>query len=482
MKLEDIFKDIDTYVICSTLNQIVNYIPIKLMKNTIKSEKIEMFNITMRDESKESDDFRKFDFKRFDNEKWDKNLIDCLNQSDINYINYSENNYIKIDRNEIYDYIEENDNNKVGVDINKQLNIQESKGEGKDDLNKLKSEPRKRTILWNITGGQRSTIMAIQKYIIDNKRCNDYIMYLEGNSNAIICGSLDKNKSFKYDRIEEKYGIEDLNLDTVFKLAGFQIRNYDKKDNLLKTDYKDEKTQKEFELCGKFYKYYKDKNSDLGKILRKNLPLLNKKKGNSEDKVDNFWESINGYEEFNSSDKNILMNLKGKSNTKFGYILEYMTIHAIKEQLDKNSELKDYFIELCHSINLDKFRNSFKKENTRELCEFDIVLLSKSGQVVIFECKSGTMSSDVGKSRQYTGYAAAGVYGKPILITPLLKDDRKHVYEKFEKKYTNNKITSDIECDSAVIEALCAAARANMEVWGIDEIGEKLKELYRESM
>lgn len=478
MKLKDVFGNIDTYVMCSTLNQIVNYIPIKLIEENNKDFKaVKIINLTVKSKSEENSIF-----KRFDNEKWDKNLKTCL--QDISIKN------VDIERNEL--------------DISKKLKLliqnKNYEEEGEDELNNnIYQVEKEQTILWNITGGQRSTIIAIQNYIRKNKRCNDHIIYLEGNSNRIIYGSFKENYGFSYEKLDESYSLEDLNLQTVFKLAGFEINNYYKAHNFLEENHNEDENDygeyKELEACSKIYKYYKDYDSDLGEYFRKNLPRLNKNERGIDIKqlIDGIKKGTFG-KAFTEEEKKILENLKRRENSKnknkqFGYILEYMAISSIKESIKKDKKLGNYFIELCHSIDLKKFDNAFAQDKTSELCEFDIVLLSKSGQVVIFECKSGTMSSDVGKARQYTGYAASGVYRKPILITPLLKKHRIDICNAFKTNKDNSNLKADKndgifsqpgKFDGAVLEAFRAAARANLEVWGIDEIGEKLNELYYE--
>ncbi|AKA67809.1 hypothetical protein [Clostridium scatologenes] len=492
MKLKEVFGNIDTYVMCSTLNQIVNYIPIKLIEenNKAKLETIKIINLTVKNKSEKNSIF-----KRFDNEKWDENLKACLQDINIKDVN--------IERNEL------DISNKLGFLIQNENHEEE----GEDELNNNIYKEEK-TILWNITGGQRTTIIAIQKYIRENKRYKDYIMYLEGNSNKIIIGNFKKKCGFNYEKLEEPYALKYLNLQTVFKLAGFEINNYDKVHNFLKENHNenDDKEYKELEVCNKIYKYYKNLESDFGEYFRKNLPRLNKIKNGIDMKqlIGEIEKSKFGKkfkEEFNDDQKKILENLKRKDknkgskadeqskkdneskNKQFGYILEYMAINSIKDCIKEDPKLSNYFIELCHSVNLKKLKNPLVQSKTSELCEFDLVLLSKSGQVVIFECKSGTMSSDVGKARQYTGYAAAGVYGKPILITPLLENHRRNICNAFKTNSDNSNLkaekTDEIcsesqKFDEAVLEAFRAAARANLDVWGMDEIHEKLNELYYE--
>lgn len=485
MKLKEVFSNIDTYVMCSTLNQIVNYIPLKLLEKHNNNEDIEIFNITMKNKAEE-----KSVFKRFDNKKWDENLKDVLDGEDIKLnLIYNKENYIFMDRNKLN--ISKKINNKLGLE-------NDNEEDGIDDLKiSCDDSDKDRTILWNLTGGQRSTIFAIQEYIRKKERFEDGIIYLEGNSNKIVYGKLKDDSSFEYALVDESYEIEDINLQKTFKLAGFEIRDYEGKINLLKETFKakkkDEKKpdkQKHYEFCKKLYKYYKDKNSEIGKCLVKNLPILNKKKDEAKnnitnkEKIDKLWQELekaNVKGIFTEKEvKDILHEIKGGNQNKFGYILEYMTLFSIIDIL-KNIDKENYFIELIHSANVDKSSNFFQEKNTYELCEFDIVLLSKSGQVVFFECKSGTVNSDTGKARNYTAYAVGGVYGKPILITPLLTDDLNYINEVF-REHINVKDGVLSKYEPAVFSAVRAAARANLEIWGIDEIEKRLKELYYEAM
>lgn len=487
MKLKEVFENIDTYVMCSTLNQIVNYIPIKLIEENNKggAKTVKIINLTVKSKSEENSIF-----KRFDNGKWDENLKACLRQDE----NIKD---INIERNEL----------DISQKMESIIESKNSEKKGENDLNKCQiyKIKNKQKILWNITGGQRNTIIAIQDYISKNERDSDFIIYLEGNSNKIILGKFKENCGFNYEKLEEPYVLKNLNLQTVFKLAGFEIDKYDKVHNFLEEDRhkdkNDDKEYKELEVCSKIYKYYNEPDSDFGEHFRKNLPRLNKIKNGIDMKqlIDEIEKGQFGKKfkkEFNYDEKKVLENLKRKEqnkdikvngqskedskgkNEQFGYILEYMALSSIKDCIKNDPKLKNYFIELCYSINLGKSKNALEQNGTSNLCEFDIVLLSKSGQVVIFECKSGTMSSDVGKARQYTGYAASGVYGKPILITPLLKDDIVKIFEKYKENYNNKDLEK--QYDKAVLEALRAAARANLEVWGIDEIGKKLNQLYYE--
>ena len=72
------------------------------------------------------------------------------------------------------------------------------------------------------------------------------------------------------------------------------------------------------------------------------------------------------------------------------------------------------------------------------------------------------MDGDVAKSTKYSTYAVSGVYGLPVLITPLTKSEIANLGSLNEEYY------------KAIKSSVNAAKRANLEVWGIDEIKDKL--------
>ena len=162
------------------------------------------------------------------------------------------------------------------------------------------------------------------------------------------------------------------------------------------------------------------------------------------------------------------------TNNPFGYILEYMSVAVILKNINEKPKLKDYFVDMLHSGNIYFSKNNIYKEySSKSLFEFDIVLLSKSGQMVIFECKSGAMSGETAKARKYSVYAVGGVYGKPIIITPLLQEQIDNIDCKVEDR------GKELETIEAAIKS---AKRAEMEVWGIDQISVKLEQLFNEAI
>ena len=173
MGKDELIQKYDAYVICSTLNQLVNYLPLRILNKDTENVS-NIVNITM-----ESSGNR----RSFSNSDWNKNLAQVLKGNIFNKIIKSDStNQCKIFNSdgEFIHQIELERKFKMGSYIKKFEKIK--------DYNK---------ILWNITGGQRSTILAIQKIIaqrIKQDKKEDVIIYLEGNTNDIIIGTYSKNK------------------------------------------------------------------------------------------------------------------------------------------------------------------------------------------------------------------------------------------------------------------------------------------------
>jgi len=373
------FKDY-VYVMVSTLNQMVNYIPLKHF------EFKKIYNITISDS------------EYADNEKWDKNLKDIIDKN-ITDIEFKQKEISNIET------------------IQKRLQ------------EKLKEEKK---IFWNITGGQRPFILAINKIVKED----DIVCYLEGNTNQMV--SLKNNNEIK--DIVSDYDIEDsedLNIEIALKLMGFEVKDTKTSHRNLVSNY--DENEKKFYL--EFLKkYIRDKK------LRENLILLNRDKEQVKKEIKESLKDL----EYSKIDEEL-----GK-NKAFGFILEKLAGYKILDLAkDKIADMS-----LSEKIN---FSNDDEKVDNSHIDEFDIALLTKNGKFIIFECKSGGMSGDVAKSTKYSTYAISGVYGLPILITPLLQDE------------INNIDSLDEDTYGYIKSAVKSAKRAGLEVWGLDEIEEKLK-------
>ncbi|GAA0741460.1 hypothetical protein [Clostridium oceanicum] len=526
-------------VICSTLNQLVNYIPIVLLNETVDN----VYTITFQEGSKKDKLYN-----QFNNEIWDKNLNNALeNTKNIDLINCNTGKDVKA----IFTKIKE----KVGASS--------------------------KNIVWNITGGQRNTVLAMLKVIQKrvNEEKNDKIIYFEGNNDNLklinakdyIGNSENLEEKNLFDQEDGKLNNknnltkEELDLNKALLLAGFQFNNIDLKkekeldeiDPFIKTFYRKLNKRFEEEIENNYKSCEVKKKDNLedeeckfeGKDLVKLLFGLNKKANESNDKykrlgvyikknyfkpeqenisynilkkkmlkddkkikqlqevdyeyikfkyedteyeirnfrngkkIDSIINDIRSWsyqkqiiediigevykeENINKDEEekiiNELFNCGGYNQNKFGFIFENMILTLI---LDVVKELKnkgnEYYIDVKHSVKIyddKKDKENIKKE---ENCftEFDIMLLTKYGKVIVIECKSGTMDHTVAKSREFATYAASGVYGLPILSIPALKDDNID-----PKNYCK-----------AVKVAEKSARRSQMSIWYMDQIVDNIK-------
>ncbi len=378
MELSGILKEY-TCVFASTLNQMINYIPIKMFSFK------ELYSVTLCNDANLTK-------KVEDNEEWDRHLSGLI--SDINEIKIYQNEY---------------------------LNVSKTIGQFRKELEGKK-------VFWNLTGGQRPFVLAVLEYV--KNRPDDYVAYLEGNTGKL---------TLRINNVERDLGYQlpkEANLETALKLMGYKPQSTFNSNVTIDTN------EQNF-WADTFYKQY------IGsKDFRKNLVLLNKKKDEKDQTIDKnkCWEEI--FNILGLTDKSYLDAYKNsKAEYPFGYILEKMVFYV----LYKNFHTKVQQI----------YASLRSYADGSQIDEFDIIILTKTGKVINFECKSGVMDGDVAKSTKYSTYAISGVYGLPILITPLLKQYKK------EFPFENS-------CD-----AISAADRANLKVWFIDEIKTKLEDLLK---
>jgi len=363
------------YVMVSTLNQMVNYIPLKYF------EFKEVYNLTVEDS------------EYADNGKWDTNLQEVLgNEVSISQIEFKQSEI---------------------------TNIQTIKNR----LDKFKNKK----IFWNITGGQRPFILAINQIAKES----DVICYLEGNNSQMVL--LKNNKILD----NSSYELDNLNIETALTLMGFEIKETKTSErNLVQTCDEDEK---------KFYLEFLDEYIK-NKKLRENLILLNRdsKKVKAKKEIKESLKDL----KYSKIDEEL------EKNKAFGFILEKLAGYKILDLA------KDKIADMSLG---EKINHSKDKVDEYHIDEFDIALLTKNGKFMIFECKSGGMSGDVAKSTKYSTYAVSGAYGLPILITPLLQDDIDKIDDLDKDVY------------DYIQSAVKSAKRAGLEIWGLDEIEDRLK-------
>ena len=400
IKTKNKFKDYKICVICSTQNQMVNYIPLSMKKFNFET----IYNITISGS------------EYFKNSDWDKNLKKVLGRE-----------FIDIE-------LEQSDTHSV------------SKILENEEYDKLINSKDK--IFWNITGGQRTILLAINKSIQEKRsERGDIICYLEGNSNKIYTSNIDYNnknaKPINYDKEEF-----DLDITKALQLGGFKISEAKGAENLLDNA-----------LLEEFIPIYETLDNGLRDLLidsntdaTQQQILDSLKKLNILDKEKDIVKSV------------IKWGFNKNKSTPFGYILEEMTRYQVEKLSDKIQEIKTN----VRLYNEEKIKNI----NNTQIDEFDVLALTKNGKLIVFECKSGSMHPDIAKSTKYSTYAISGVYGLPILITPLLEKEipPSSDFKKLGDKYDTIKAS------------VSSAMRAGLEVWGLDEIEKRLKKYIKEDI
>ena len=94
------------------------------------------------------------------------------------------------------------------------------------------------------------------------------------------------------------------------------------------------------------------------------------------------------------------------------------------------------------------------------ISETDCVILTKNGNIINLESKSGKVEGNEMKSHNYITFSTSGIYGNPILVMPVVSSEKNNVDPKF-------------------INAAKSAKQAQVELWYIDEIDDKLDKLLK---
>lgn len=415
-------------VIFSTLNQMVNYIAIK--EYGIK----EIINLTMENNGQPN-------LKKFNYNKWDKNLEDILDER----------------------VVPKRFGRQAVINFN-QL---------KDKLDRI--DLGKKAVMWNITGGQRNFVMAIMRYVFrERKDKGDSIVYFEGNEEKFYTYDIDFMEK-EVDRVEEPYP---MNIPLAFKLMGIEVKN--KKDKNDTSEYykkfiEKRQTDREYRYYKRFYEKYMNNSILLERLIETNKDIVGKEKINDKIEwlIDRMREIDNCKElvECKEDRKTLRESLKiyGKRSKVFGYILEKIAFYKIIDVVINQKELMDNVADLDISV---KIKASHKDERVSDhhIDEFDIVLLTKMGKIIIFECKSGAMTGDNAKSTHYSTYRVAGVYGTPVLINPITKHSE-------IKKYKNIEMAENAAKKAGLI--ICRMGNESTNITNIYPIEAYIKEVLK---
>lgn len=422
-------KNIDNLVICSTLNQITNYLIIEKYKPK------RIFNIT-----------------------YDK---DAQNKMNINMKNDSWDKYLKEELSEKYKV--EDDIELKHTDMH---NIEAIKRRLENHiLNKVGTEK----VYWHVTGGQRTMALAINELVKDEElnRDKDKMIYIEGNTEKLIVNDY-KGKIFND---KEGYGCENLTFKQVLNLTGFDTGNLEKlNENQLG------KNDKEYKFYKKIYEILfserdtkikiDNENEDTLRnlLLKSNRIESSKKNPKRQEFIKKLFQKVlekyKDLGEIGYFQNKIDEKKDNEFNKSYpaGYIFEKLTAYKIYDLIKNNpkivgmkTSLKTYFTD--------------EEKPDHMIDELDIVLLTNTGKIINFECKSGGMKGDNAKSHNYTTYRLSGVFGMPILLSPL--------YE--------NEMKPGLEDGNGVLEkqlqALRAAKASELKVIALDGIKNGLEDL-----
>lgn len=378
-------KNIDVLVICSTLNQVTNYLMIKYFKPK------KIYNITYKES-----DFNNINMKNAD---WDKCLKDECE---------------KIKKELGFTDI---------IDIELQKTDLESLNGIKEKIKEnLDKNDVKKNIFWHITGGQRVVSLAINEIVKERRECDDKLLYIEGNTeNLIVSDKTGENcNKEKNGKCEYDYRCKDLNFSTVLNLAGFKAKvDLDTTNILISSGKKDLKKSEEHKFYKRLYtKLFKNESSkEFAQQFRDSLVEANKQ-AKSYKVIEESLKKIDKELKISEAgnDKNYFEEEK-KQRFPAGYIFEKITAHRIFELVKDNTNV----VEMATSLKISFAAFKGLGEKIRD--EIDIALLTDTGKMIFFECKSGGMNGDNAKSTKYTTYRLSGVFGMPILLTPLFNSE-----------------------------------------------------------
>lgn len=404
-------------VIFSTLNQITNYLAIK----SINPDKV--YNITY-DEKYVQDSFS----NNIKPHEWDENLKKCIDHDKENNISF--------------------ENIKLGE--NEHINISIFK---KRKLESIDKENKEKSLYWNITGGQRIFLLPVYEMVMERRKrgLDDEIFYLEGNSNKCITFVDQSSILRKY----EFFNRVSLDFNKVYCLMGYETKDLKSTLNIVFGN----ETDNNFRVEKRYYlnlynKIYENKilddngnKIDFLKELSKSNQLDTKDKRFN--RIIELLEYINN-NSHTSSEKYIIKKSKELDNSfPAGYVFEKIVGWKIYDIVKKLNEYENRVLRIAFSQKI------YNDETNTIVDELDIVLLTNTGKIINFECKTGSMSGDNAKSHNFTTYSLSGVFGTPIFLTPVYsksgyndlidKDKRKSAIDAANRAKINTIYFNDLE-------------------------------------
>ena len=314
----------------------------------------------------------------------------------------------------------------------------------------------------NITGGQKLYVLACSEVA---KKTNENIstIYLDIHETTM-----------HVDNSKRKY-VANLTLEEILLLYGYTYIKEDakewnvndlKKDVLTKLLQFSNKYINDDSVSKKFFSLDNSISSESSKLkiisnnfihLLKNIEDLNInedvidpiKKANKIF-LDNYGEKINDKAIHVDREKLTLdlLNLVGlnkhklvevfgtEKNLDTGNLFEKMLLVKVLEAVNTNNKLREEIIGIFTSV------KTIQNEtiNTPTESEYDMVLISKRGTLIILEAKTGKYEGDTAKGKEYGAITKSGPYGKSSFVGPLIN------------RFLNDDGTKKVSYISSVIE------------------------------
>ncbi len=138
--------------------------------------------------------------------------------------------------------------------------------------------------------------------------------------------------------------------------------------------------------------------------------------------INSIFSDIGGSVTFSYPDKGVFKK-DIKFQEKIGDTFEEMVLYEVLSVIKSNIEIRNKIFEIYKNVETVKLGMNTKLNES----EYDIVIVTTYGTLIILEMKAGYFDSDTITSKDYGAYKKSGTYGKSALIGPIIdklkKDD-----------------------------------------------------------
>jgi len=149
-----------------------------------------------------------------------------------------------------------------------------------------------------------------------------------------------------------------------------------------------------------------------------------------------------------------------------GVLFEWMIAALIMELIKTNEVVKNNISEIHINVGTQRSDDPEAKQDS----EFDLVITTRFGTLILFEMKTHDFSGDVAKGKEGAAYKKSGPFGKAVIIGPIM-NDMIHINVRKEKEY-------DHYIDRKTQDQEKTASQNNIQYWYLDDVkGKLMKEL-----